>query len=139
MRLLFVPAFLCPHGGNETYVGSLVRVALEAGHEVTVVSPRPALAANNRAPVYFDTTGFWLQGSFREYWETHGGLFIFGYPITGVFMDNGLWKQYFERAIFEWHPESDDLWKVQLRRLGAKALATALTPHPPLPMLGEGE
>jgi polysaccharide biosynthesis protein PslG len=73
-----------------------------------------------RMPKYFDETGFWMQGPFREYWETHGGLYIFGYPITGVFLDNGLYKQYFERAIFEYHPEhAGTEYEVLLQRLGA--------------------
>jgi hypothetical protein len=71
-------------------------------------------------PRYFDTTGFWVQGPFREYWETRGGLYIFGYPITGVFLDQGLYKQYFERAIFEYHPEhAGTQYEVLLQRLGA--------------------
>src|SRR3954469_11552449 len=71
-------------------------------------------------PHYFDETGFWVQGPFRQYWETHGGLFTFGYPITGVFQDNneGMEVQYFERAIFEWHPDNQDPYKVLLRLLG---------------------
>jgi polysaccharide biosynthesis protein PslG len=58
-------------------------------------------------PRYFPETGFWVQGHFREYWETRGGLFVFGYPITGVFWHegDGMYKQYFQRAIFEYHPE----------------------------------
>jgi hypothetical protein len=69
-------------------------------------------------PRYFDETGFWVQGPFRQYWESHGGLFIFGIPITGVFQEDGRWVQYFERSIFEWHPENDDPYKVLLRLLG---------------------
>ncbi|MEX2426583.1 MAG: cellulase family glycosylhydrolase [Thermomicrobiaceae bacterium] len=59
-------------------------------------------------PRYFEETGFWVQGHFREYWETRGGLFVFGYPITSVFWDeeDELYKQYFQRAIFEYHPEN---------------------------------
>jgi polysaccharide biosynthesis protein PslG len=59
-------------------------------------------------PRYFDETGFWVQGHFREYWETRGGLFVFGYPITSVFWDeeDELYKQYFQRAIFEYHPDN---------------------------------
>jgi hypothetical protein len=73
-----------------------------------------------RMPRYFDTTGFWVQGPFREYWESRGGLYVFGYPITGVFLDNGLYKQYFERAIFEYHPEhAGTQYEVLLQRLGA--------------------
>ena len=108
-------------GSPVRLLSTLVAAFVIAGSLLLAVpSDRPAIAANNRAPVYFDTTGFWLQGSFREYWETHGGLFIFGYPITGVFMDNGLWKQYFERAIFEYHPEyAGTQYEVLLQRLGA--------------------
>ncbi|MGH9173851.1 MAG: cellulase family glycosylhydrolase, partial [Vicinamibacterales bacterium] len=73
-----------------------------------------------RMPRYFGETGFWVQGPFREYWETHGGLYIFGYPITSVFLDNGLYKQYFERGIFEYHPEhAGAAYEVLLQRLGA--------------------
>jgi len=85
-------------------------------------APRKAAAAEQdlRWPRYFNETGYWVQGPFREYWETHGGLFIFGYPITSVFEDNGLYKQYFERAIFEWHPENAGTqYEVLLQRLGA--------------------
>jgi hypothetical protein len=31
--------------------------------------------------------------------------------------------QYFERAVFEYHPENDEPYRVLLRRLGAEALA----------------
>jgi hypothetical protein len=31
--------------------------------------------------------------------------------------------QYFERAVFEWHPDNPEPWKLLLRRLGAEALA----------------
>ena len=80
-----------------------------------------AQSSELRAPRYFDTTGFWVQGPFREYWETRGGLFVFGLPITGVFLDaDGLYKQYFERSIFEYHPTlARTEFEVQLQRLGS--------------------
>jgi polysaccharide biosynthesis protein PslG len=74
-------------------------------------------------PRYFPETGFWIQGLFREYWETRGGLFVFGYPITGVFWHegDGLYKQYFQRAIFEYHPDhAGTEYEVLLMRLGAE-------------------
>lgn len=87
------------------------------------VAPRQAAAQSSelRNPRYFETTGFWVQGTFREYWETQGGLFVFGLPITGVFMhDDGYYKQYFERAIFEYHPtNARTQYEVLLQRLGA--------------------
>jgi hypothetical protein len=103
----------------------VVRAALAASLAAALftpfLSPRvQATDVNLRMPRYFDATGFWVQGPFREYWESHGGLYIFGYPITGVFFDNGLYKQYFERAIFEYHPEhAGTPYEVLLQRLGA--------------------
>ena len=60
---------------------------------------------------YFAETGHYLGGGFRSYWQRHGGLGMFGYPISGEFPEvspiNGktYTVQYFERARFEYHPE----------------------------------
>ncbi|RIK38599.1 MAG: hypothetical protein DCC58_16470 [Chloroflexi bacterium] len=106
-----------------TRFGRLLLLVLLASGALLVSTPaKPANAAEQdlRWPRYFDETGFWVQGPFREYWESRGGLFIFGYPITAVFKDDGLYKQYFERAIFEWHPEyAGTENEVLLQRLGA--------------------
>ncbi len=118
---------------------STLLAALMVAGLVAVAPPAapPARAAEYRQPVYFEATGFWLQGTFREYWETHGGLFIFGYPITGVFMDDGLWKQYFERAIFEYHPEhAGTQYEVLLQRLGAIRVAGREAEAPFQPIQG---
>ncbi len=48
-HLLVVPAFLGRHGGFENYVDAVVTVALDAGHQVTVVSDRPALGRTDVA------------------------------------------------------------------------------------------
>ena len=40
-RLLFVPAFLGPHGGLENHVLAHARVAADLGYRVRVVTPRP--------------------------------------------------------------------------------------------------
>ena len=60
---------------------------------------------------YFPETGHNIAGDFQKYWETHGGLAQFGYPITDQVtetLEDG--KQYrvqwFERARFEYHPEN---------------------------------
>ena len=36
-------------------------------------------------PRYFPETGHYLVGPFRDYWESHGGLFVFGLPVTSQF------------------------------------------------------
>lgn len=55
---------------------------------------------------YFPETGFHACGRFPTYWETCGGLAIFGYPLTDECVDPtpGLVPQWFERVWFEWHP-----------------------------------
>ena len=62
---------------------------------------------------YFAQTGHNLGGAFREYWLSHGGLFVSGLPIpprrfTEVSPDDGktYMVQYFERARYEYHPEN---------------------------------
>jgi LPXTG-site transpeptidase (sortase) family protein len=95
---------------------------------VTVLaSPAPA-TANTVAglPVIFPETGHTLAYSFREFYDRQGGLPIFGFPITEVFVENGRPVQYFERARLEWH---GNLGLVQAGHLGRWAAAD-LSDHP---------
>jgi hypothetical protein len=61
--------------------------------------------------VLFPPTGKRLGGRFLQYWNTHGGLAQQGYPISDEFteqsdLDGKTYRvQYFERAVFEIHPE----------------------------------
>jgi polysaccharide biosynthesis protein PslG len=65
-------------------------------------------------------TGFWVTSPFVDYWEANGGLMTFGYPLSRVFYQDGLHRQYFERAIFERHENhAGTPHVVQLARLGA--------------------
>ncbi len=75
---------------------------------------------------YFEATGHNVCGRFRDYWQGHGGLMIFGYPITEeiqIELDGQTRTvQYFERARFEHHPENDQPYDVQLGLLGYEVL-----------------
>lgn len=61
---------------------------------------------------HFPQTGHTLQGVFLDYWNKHGGLPEFGYPITEAFVEavgpdnEPLQVQYFERRRFELHSEN---------------------------------
>jgi hypothetical protein len=69
--------------------------------------------------VYFGETGQAIAPQFAEYWRDHGGLGLFGYPISRPVPLNGYLSQFFERAIFEYHPENKGTpYEVQLRLLG---------------------
>ncbi len=75
--------------------------------------------------VLFPQTGRRLGGVFLDYWQAHGGLGQFGYPISDEFMevselDGRVYRvQYFERAVFEHHPEyAGTPYEVLLSQLG---------------------
>jgi hypothetical protein len=61
---------------------------------------------------YFGETGHTLRGDFRSYWEAHGGLALYGFPISETFSEvnpadgRSYVVQYFERNRLEYHPEN---------------------------------
>ena len=78
-------------------------------------------------PLYFPETGYNAGGKFREYWESHGDLAQFGYPISNEFTEvsptNGKTYvvQYFQRAEFELHSENTGTTnEVLLSQLGTE-------------------
>ncbi|HMA33473.1 MAG TPA: S41 family peptidase [Chloroflexia bacterium] len=85
----------------------------------------------NTAPgsVLFPQTGHRLGGRFQQYWTAHGGLAQQGYPLSDEFTEvsaatgQPYTVQYFERAVFEYHPENRPPYDVLLSRLGATELA----------------
>lgn len=72
----------------------------------------------------FPQTGKTVKGKFLTYWQEHGGLPQFGYPISDELVErsdldgNEYTMQYFERAIFELHPENEAPYDVLLSQLG---------------------
>jgi len=77
--------------------------------------------------IFFPETGHTIAYAFKRYWERHGGLYTFGYPISEEFTevnpDTGKIHtvQYFERARFEYHPEyAGTDYEVLLGRLGVQ-------------------
>lgn len=74
---------------------------------------------------FFPETGRRVGGSFLAYWNTNGALPQQGFPISEEFnevspLDGKTYKvQYFERAVFEAHPEQrDPRFQVLLSQLG---------------------
>lgn len=72
---------------------------------------------------WFPETGHSIGGGFREFWETRGGLAVFGYPTTDEIQENGRAVQYFQRARLEWHGENPAPYRVQLGLLGDEQIA----------------
>lgn len=87
--------------------------------------PKPAAAAGE---LFFPETGYRVGGRFLEYWQQHGGLAQFGFPISETFTERDAQTggehmvQYFERNRFELHSANDRHNDVLLGRLGAQSL-----------------
>jgi len=70
-----------------------------------------------------------LSDPFADYWESNGGLGVFGYPLGAAEMrhspDSGadLLNQWTERARLEAHPENQAPYTLLMGRLGAERLA----------------
>ncbi len=89
--------------------------------------PDPPTVAKEGAR-FFAETGHNLGGSFRTYWEAHGGLALYGLPIgeesreVSAINGQSYTVQYFERARFELHPENTAPYTVLLGHLGRQLL-----------------
>src|SRR5207237_226004 len=90
----------------------------------------PAGAPNQSAnktvsAVSFSQTGMHLGGTFLDYWRAHGGLSQQGLPISDEFTERSdvdgkrYVVQYFERAVFELHPDNSPPYNVLLSQLGS--------------------
>jgi len=90
---------------------------------VTPPAPQPPAPKPNAAD---EVTGKWIHEEFATTYATYGGLYVFGRPSTGAFMethdDRERLTQYFERATFRFFPENQGEWRVQLDLLGVTAL-----------------
>ncbi len=76
--------------------------------------------------MYHEITQHNVCAPFATYWEANGGLANFGYPLTEEVEYNGQVVQYFERAIFELHPENAGTpYEVLLTRVGWDAYLLA--------------
>lgn len=100
---------------------SLARLGAEltAGRQFPAVDPFESTGTR----VYFPETGHSLALGFKEFWDANGGLAMFGFPISEEIQEGGRTVQYFERARFEFNPNSGDPnFTVTLGLLGQEAL-----------------
>ncbi|MFL5734681.1 MAG: lamin tail domain-containing protein [Chloroflexia bacterium] len=85
----------------------------------------------------FKETGHYAGGTFLEYWKSHGGLAQQGFPISEEFTEvsdldrKPYLVQYFERAVFEYHPENKPPYDVLLSQLGTFQLRSKYPSGPP--------
>jgi glucose/arabinose dehydrogenase len=95
-----------------------------ASPTVRPATPGPAPTIPGSAARRFPETGKTVTGLFLEYWDRNGGLAQQGFPISDLMTEtsdlNGrsYTVQYFERAVFEYHPENQPPYNVLLSQLG---------------------
>ena len=91
-------------------------------------APVPPVAGSPTR-MYFAATGHTLAGGFLDYWLSHGGLDLFGYPLSEEFAEvnpsdgQTYTVQYFERERFEYHPANPPGSRVLLGLLGVQVTA----------------
>ena len=113
------------HPENQPPNDVLLQLLGVARYAATYPTGAPAQSPNqDSASVFVPETGHRIGSTFYQYWLSHGGLRQQGYPISDEFTEvsnlNGqpYLVQYFERAVFEYHPENHDPNKVLLSQLG---------------------
>ena len=81
-------------------------------------------ASTAAGAVKFPETAKTVGGKFLAYWQSHGGVAQQGYPISDEFQEKSeldgktYTVQYFQRAVFESHPENSAPNDVLLSQLG---------------------
>jgi len=126
---------------------SYMLVALVSMALTTVLQPLShlqALAQQVQQPrcQTFPETGKTACGRFLEYWQKNGGLAQQGFPLTDTFtevsdLDGKTYTvQYFERAVFELHPELKPPYDVLLSQLGTFELRERYAGGVPTPPAG---
>ncbi len=129
-----------PEHAGTPYEVELGRLGAQDAQQRNLLSTLPFQPLTTRPTgygcQYFAATSHSVCSAFPKYWSSHGlefgdsgvsyreSLALFGYPISEAYVDpqTGLLTQYFERAVFEYHPENADPYKVLLRRLGAEQM-----------------
>jgi hypothetical protein len=103
------------------HIPTVIRLAALALLSLTLLIAAHPTHATSR---HFPETNQSVTGRFLQYWESHGGLAQQGFPISPEFREksdlNGksYTVQYFERAVFEYHPENEPPHDVLLSQLG---------------------
>lgn len=125
------------HAGSVWEVqGMLLGAWAAAGRTEPAFAPWPGneIPAGDATHRFFPQTRHFLSNGFKAYWEAHGGLPVFGYPISEEFTENGITVQYFERARLEWHPEyAGTPYAILLGLLGAARAAADGVDTQPVP------
>ena len=109
------------HWESVLVVGARLFITDDDGHlsayapgDHVVAQPPPNISDPNDTPNshYFAETGHMVKGRFLTYWQEHGDVPVFGFPVSDPLQEvspvdgKTYTVQYFQRAEFEYHPEN---------------------------------
>jgi hypothetical protein len=100
-----------PEGNNYAASGEVAvrKLAYKVYQELALgygaTEPVDSVQVQSTNLVYFPETGQVIAPEFATYWKEKGGLGRFGYPVSRPVKVDGYLSQFFERAVFEHHPE----------------------------------
>lgn len=101
---------------NSILAGALALVACLTISAPALPKAQAQVGAEGR---YYAETSKTLAPEFVSYFDSKGGVPIFGYPLTNAETESGVEVQYLERARIEYHPENrGGQYEVQLGLLG---------------------
>ena len=131
-----------PENAGTPYEVLLGRLGAEQASQLGLLETDSFIAREeNDSPgdgcAYFAPTGHFVCDALLTYWRDHGlefgdagvtyqeSLALFGYPLSEPFITTNadgdtVLTQYFERAVFEHHPQNQEPYTVLLRRLGVE-------------------
>ncbi len=96
--------------------GAVLAMALLIPSTAMAAAPPSNPPADTR---FYPQTGHSVSFGFKRFFDTRGGLDLFGYPTTEEIKEAGWTVQYFQRARFEYHPEfAGTPYEVELGLLG---------------------
>lgn len=93
-------------GNPEPYKIQLGLLGDQLGKRQTALPVSDIPAASDPSCRYFAETGQAVCHRFLDYFGATGDIFQYGYPISGVALENGRMVQYFQRTRMEWWPEN---------------------------------
>jgi hypothetical protein len=90
----------------------------QLGRRQPPISPSRVPPASDGKSRYYPQMGHSVSGDFMRYFEAHGGLDRFGYPIAEPLVVEGKLVQDFQRARFVWHLDLPPEQRVTLEPSG---------------------
>ncbi len=117
-----------------TLTGLIVSTSLFSNSDVASAAAPSPTTPNTR---YYANVDHSVSGAFLNFYDSYGGVNIFGYPISDVLIENNRPVQYFERQRFEYHQEAAGTpYEVQLTLLGKSAVPINMLSATPANTIG---